>query len=353
MCKSPHRSGPEQQPVKLPTPIPACHSSPEGSARALHHPSSFLPPQPPAPQLLQYWVPLPYGDFKLECMDRPYPWDFYPPYGYYPPLPTRLHHSTLQSVSRNAPSTSTTALAHSPLSPDSSFSFSLQYQSDSDLEESQQIFTSPDAMITTQGMGSLGDSHGWFSELLARMSCSLEISVQQCTDMNQDNIYDHSASCSILPPGIVAYKVCPESNENEVPTLEKGSVKRKLAKVTWGGVPGPTVLYIVADHVPVSRWKEFVRRLGLNENTIERISMEQRHIREAQYEMLGQWRLQAAHGATVEHISNVLNEMELSGCSEAIQEVLRSAPTDVMNDSRYQCGASLSPLENRSDSRFV
>ncbi|XP_044305629.1 tumor necrosis factor receptor superfamily member 1A-like [Varanus komodoensis] len=86
----------------------------------------------------------------------------------------------------------------------------------------------------------------------------------------------------------------------------------------------PTVLYIVADHVPVSRWKEFVRRLGLNENTIERISMEQRHIREAQYEMLGQWRLQAAHGATVEHISNVLNEMELSGCSEAIQEVLTS-----------------------------
>ncbi|XP_062984905.1 tumor necrosis factor receptor superfamily member 1A-like [Elgaria multicarinata webbii] len=88
----------------------------------------------------------------------------------------------------------------------------------------------------------------------------------------------------------------------------------------------PTVLYTVVDHVPLSRWKEFVRRLGLSENAIERINMEQRHMREAQYEMLRQWRLQAGHGATVERISNVLNQMELSGCSEAIQEVLTKQP---------------------------
>ncbi|KAJ6658296.1 hypothetical protein lerEdw1_020568, partial [Lerista edwardsae] len=82
------------------------------------------------------------------------------------------------------------------------------------------------------------------------------------------------------------------------------------------------VLYTIVDHVPVSRWKEFVRRLGLTENTIERIQMEQRHVREAQYEMLRHWRLQAGHDATVERISSILNQMELSGCSEAIQEVL-------------------------------
>ncbi|XP_061494325.1 tumor necrosis factor receptor superfamily member 1A-like isoform X2 [Rhineura floridana] len=88
----------------------------------------------------------------------------------------------------------------------------------------------------------------------------------------------------------------------------------------------PEVLYTVVDHVPVSRWKEFVRRLGLNENAIERTYTEHRHMREAQYDMLRQWRLQAGHGATVERISNVLNQMEMSGCSEAIQEILPKQP---------------------------
>ncbi|XP_074856896.1 tumor necrosis factor receptor superfamily member 1A isoform X2 [Carettochelys insculpta] len=84
----------------------------------------------------------------------------------------------------------------------------------------------------------------------------------------------------------------------------------------------PAVLYTVADHVLPSRWKEFVRRLGLSDYEIERIELEQRRLRDAQYEMLRQWRLQMGRGATVERISFVLNQMELSGCSEAIQEAL-------------------------------
>ncbi|XP_042307618.1 tumor necrosis factor receptor superfamily member 1A-like [Sceloporus undulatus] len=88
----------------------------------------------------------------------------------------------------------------------------------------------------------------------------------------------------------------------------------------------PEVLYTIVDHVPLSRWKEFMRYLGLSENTIDIITIEQRHMREAQYEMLRHWRLQAGHGASVERISNVLNQMNLSGCSEAIQEVLTKQP---------------------------
>lgn len=78
----------------------------------------------------------------------------------------------------------------------------------------------------------------------------------------------------------------------------------------------------MVDHVPPSRWKEFVRRLGLTEYDLERIEMEHRHLRDAQYEMVSLWKLQMGHAATVEHISCVLNQMELSGCSEAIQEAL-------------------------------
>ncbi|XP_010129565.1 PREDICTED: tumor necrosis factor receptor superfamily member 1A-like, partial [Buceros rhinoceros silvestris] len=84
----------------------------------------------------------------------------------------------------------------------------------------------------------------------------------------------------------------------------------------------PAILYAVVDHVPLSRWKEFVRRLGLSDYDLERIEVEHRHLRDAQYEMLRLWNLQMGHAATVEHISCVLNQMELSGCSEAIQEAL-------------------------------
>ncbi|KAM6290854.1 tumor necrosis factor receptor superfamily member 1A isoform 1-T1 [Porphyrio hochstetteri] len=84
----------------------------------------------------------------------------------------------------------------------------------------------------------------------------------------------------------------------------------------------PAILYTVVDHVPPSRWKEFVRRLGLSDHDIERIEMEHRRLRDAQYEMLRLWKLQMGRAATVENISCVLNQMELSGCSEAIQEAL-------------------------------
>ncbi|XP_077202024.1 tumor necrosis factor receptor superfamily member 1A-like [Paroedura picta] len=84
----------------------------------------------------------------------------------------------------------------------------------------------------------------------------------------------------------------------------------------------PEVLYAVTENVPFPRWKEFVRRLGLSDNTIARILAEERNMQDAQYKMLKHWRQQWGQRATVERISSVLKDMELSGCNEAIQEVL-------------------------------
>ncbi|XP_026568976.1 tumor necrosis factor receptor superfamily member 1A-like [Pseudonaja textilis] len=84
----------------------------------------------------------------------------------------------------------------------------------------------------------------------------------------------------------------------------------------------PVVLYAVMDAVPVLRWKEFMRYLGLSENTIDRIFFDHRHARDAQYETLKEWRLLANHDATMERISQVLSKMDLSGCIEEIQEAL-------------------------------
>ncbi|OXB76238.1 UNVERIFIED_CONTAM: hypothetical protein H355_014646 [Colinus virginianus] len=102
---------------------------------------------------------------------------------------------------------------------------------------------------------------------------------------------------------------------HELPDCVRPARKRQLPD-------NPAILYTVVDHVPPSRWKEFVRRLGLTEYDLERIEMEHRRLRDAQYEMVRLWKLQMGHAATVEHISCVLNQMELSGCSEAIQEAL-------------------------------
>ncbi|XP_032069142.1 tumor necrosis factor receptor superfamily member 1A-like [Thamnophis elegans] len=83
----------------------------------------------------------------------------------------------------------------------------------------------------------------------------------------------------------------------------------------------PVVLYAVVDSVPISRWGEFMRLLGLKENTLERIFYHQTP-RNAQYESLREWRLVANHNATMENISQVLSKMNLSGCFEDIQEAL-------------------------------
>ncbi|XP_065442826.1 tumor necrosis factor receptor superfamily member 1A isoform X5 [Chrysemys picta bellii] len=132
-----------------------------------------------------------------------------------------------------------------------------------------------------------------------------------------------AATFAPVPPQIenmwTANSVPRSMVEQELPDCVRPAGKTQLPD-------NPVVLYTVADHVLLSRWKEFVRRLGLSDYEIERIELEQRRVRDAQYEMLRQWRLQMGQGATVERISYVLNQMELSGCSEAIQEALAGQP---------------------------
>ncbi|XP_064415478.1 tumor necrosis factor receptor superfamily member 1A isoform X2 [Latimeria chalumnae] len=80
-------------------------------------------------------------------------------------------------------------------------------------------------------------------------------------------------------------------------------------------------LYDVVDCVPPSRWKEFMRRLGLSDHDIERAEYDNRRMREAQYAMLQLWR--EKRGASMEVISKALKEMDLSGCAEMICHMLQ------------------------------
>ncbi|XP_055962837.1 tumor necrosis factor receptor superfamily member 1A [Sorex fumeus] len=89
----------------------------------------------------------------------------------------------------------------------------------------------------------------------------------------------------------------------------------------------PAMLYAVVDGVPPTRWREFVRRLGLSEHEIERLELQNgRCLREAHYSMLAAWRQRTPrHLATLELLGKVLCDMDLRGCLEDIQEAVAGA----------------------------
>lgn len=86
----------------------------------------------------------------------------------------------------------------------------------------------------------------------------------------------------------------------------------------------PATLYAVVDGVPPSRWKEFMRRLGLSEHEIERLELQNGCcLREAHYSMLAAWRQRTPRReATLELLGHVLRDMDLLGCLEDIEAAL-------------------------------
>lgn len=87
--------------------------------------------------------------------------------------------------------------------------------------------------------------------------------------------------------------------------------------------PGPQ-LYDVMDAVPVRRWKEFVRTLGLREAEIEAVEVEVGRFRDQQYEMLKRWRQQQPAGLGAVYAA--LERMGLDGCAEELRSRLQRGP---------------------------
>uniref|UniRef100_A0A0P6J408 Tumor necrosis factor receptor superfamily member 1A n=1 Tax=Heterocephalus glaber TaxID=10181 RepID=A0A0P6J408_HETGA len=99
--------------------------------------------------------------------------------------------------------------------------------------------------------------------------------------------------------------------------------------------PEPATLYAVVDGVPPSRWKEFMRRLGLGEHEIERLELQNgRCLREAHYSMLAAWRQRTPpHEATLDLLGRVLCDMDLLGCLEDIRDTLRGRACEALPSS--------------------
>ncbi|NWY00501.1 TNR25 factor, partial [Nothoprocta ornata] len=76
-------------------------------------------------------------------------------------------------------------------------------------------------------------------------------------------------------------------------------------------------LYAIIDAVPLRRWKEFMRVLGLRDTDIEVVELEFAHVRDQQYEMLKRWGQQSS--ASLSHVFAALERMELEGCAQALR----------------------------------
>ncbi|XP_042333845.1 tumor necrosis factor receptor superfamily member 25 isoform X1 [Sceloporus undulatus] len=124
-------------------------------------------------------------------------------------------------------------------------------------------------------------------------------------------------------PGGAGSKVLPEQSCLAAPVNLAG---HSLTTETEGGFPrGGSLqqgrkLYAVIDAVPVRRWKEFVRGLGLWDREIELVEVEHSQFREQQYEMLKRWCQK--EGASAGTIFAVLEEMHLGGCAQELREQL-------------------------------
>uniref|UniRef100_A0A8C6XVT7 Death domain-containing protein n=1 Tax=Naja naja TaxID=35670 RepID=A0A8C6XVT7_NAJNA len=81
-------------------------------------------------------------------------------------------------------------------------------------------------------------------------------------------------------------------------------------------------LYTIINAVPVRRWKEFVRGLGLQDGEIELVELEHSQFREQQYEMLKRWCQQ--RGASLAAILDNLEAMQLGGCAQELKEKLQN-----------------------------
>ncbi|XP_040291527.1 tumor necrosis factor receptor superfamily member 1A [Bufo bufo] len=83
------------------------------------------------------------------------------------------------------------------------------------------------------------------------------------------------------------------------------------------------VLYKIIECVPVGRWREFIRRLGVSNHVIETSEQDNRHFKDAQYAMLSFWvENEGTSAAARDSLFKVLREMNLGGVVEKIEESL-------------------------------
>ncbi|KAI7807038.1 tumor necrosis factor receptor superfamily member 1A [Triplophysa rosa] len=85
-------------------------------------------------------------------------------------------------------------------------------------------------------------------------------------------------------------------------------------------------IYFVLDEIPVARFKEVVRRLGISEQDIDRAERDNRAFKDAQYQMLKVWSDRGSGGGNnilpchlIQLFIDTLGDMFLASCADSIE----------------------------------
>lgn len=94
--------------------------------------------------------------------------------------------------------------------------------------------------------------------------------------------------------------------------------------------------YFVLDEVPIGRFKELVRRLGVSEQNIDRAEHDHRNCKDAQYQMLKVWSDGGSGGGNnvvpydqIQMLMSTLKDMCLVSCADNIENKFLSQNTSV------------------------
>lgn len=107
------------------------------------------------------------------------------------------------------------------------------------------------------------------------------------------------------------------------PPMQQGCIQREIKMHQF--------LYAVLDVVPVSRFKELMRRLSVSEQDLERAERDNRSFKDSQYQVLKGWIDSSTGGGVIQvpwscfqDMSNTLRDMCLHGCADSLEEICGS-----------------------------
>ncbi|XP_067257875.1 tumor necrosis factor receptor superfamily member 1A isoform X1 [Chanodichthys erythropterus] len=146
-----------------------------------------------------------------------------------------------------------------------------------------------------------------------------------------------SQKSSPAPEGQTLIIMPPDKINESVPSTNQPcepEQNRKLPDCVPREIKIHEFFYFVLDEVPVARFKELVRRLGVSEQNIERAEQDHRKYKDAQYQMLKVWSDSGSGGGSnvlpyhhIQMFIETLRDMYLVNCADNIENRFLSQDT--------------------------
>ncbi|KAL4604759.1 tumor necrosis factor receptor superfamily member 1A [Arapaima gigas] len=122
-------------------------------------------------------------------------------------------------------------------------------------------------------------------------------------------------------------KIVRQENSPGLGKSELSTVQSQLPDCVPREFNASQFIYFLLEHIPLDRFKELVRCLGVSDRDIERVERENHSVKEAQYQMLRMWSENGSGGkpGSLSHaglvlVVDTLRNIGLVGCAEAVED---------------------------------